>query len=104
MIGERMNHLNLKSAGKQDLTDLLWLEKVLSKIGRRFEMSSSVSDDGSEWVAVIDSECAETILHIAWIDGTVIVASSPLRAAIRGSRLRPLLKSALEESGINAGA
>ena len=55
-------------------TYLLWLEKVLSKIGRRFEMSSSVSDDGSEWVAVIDSECAETILHIAWIDGTVIVA------------------------------
>ncbi|CAH1658957.1 MAG: hypothetical protein KF735_25035 [Chelatococcus sp.] len=99
-----MNYLHLKSAGKQDLTDLLWLEKVLNKVGPRFEISSSVSEDGSEWVAVIDAEYAETIVHIAWIDGVALVASSPLRAASSGPRLRPLLKNALEENGINARA
>jgi len=98
-----MSNLRLKSAGKQDLTDLAWLEKVLNRLGRRFEMSSSVSEDGSEWVAVIDVEFAATIVHIAWIDGVVHVASSPLRAASRGPRrLRSLLKHALEENGINA--
>ena len=81
---------------REDMGDLAWLERQLSEGGVPTETASGQSDDGSAWAVICDARDGEALIHVAQIDGSWVVATSPLESALRGQRLRPLLASALQ--------
>jgi hypothetical protein len=81
---------------REDLDDLAWLERHLREAGIPTETAWGRSDDGSAWAVICDTRDGETLVHVAQIDGSWVVATSPLESALHGQRLRPLLESVLQ--------
>jgi collagen type I alpha len=88
---------DLTSLRREDMQDLAWLEQRLIETGLSVETAYGRADDGSAWAVVCDSDDGEALIHVARIDGSWVVATSPLASVLRGQRLRPLLSNILKK-------
>ena len=77
-----------------ELSEVYRVIDLLARTGIAVSLESGVSDEGDPWLAVMRDDTDDVVVHIARIDGMVVVASAATQRTFTGRNLGEVMRSA----------
>lgn len=78
-----------------ELSEVYRVIDLLARTGIAVSLESGVSDEGDPWLAVMRDDTDDVVVHIARIDGMVVVASAATQRTFTGRNLGEVMRSVL---------
>lgn len=97
--GEKLGHPPW-SWSTAERAELLRAVEVFRAAGLPVALEVGETDEGDPWAVIVGPQREEVLLHIARIDGVVILVSEPLSQASRGATLREALRRFLDQDQV----
>ena len=99
LFGRRPLHPS-KARGwtSQDIADLYWIAEQLTQLGFPVSTQTGQSDEGDPWAVLERHGTGEVVVHLARIDGELIVADVVRERTYRGSDFRSLAEKLMADA------
>ena len=99
LFGRQPSHPS-KARGwtSQDIADLYWIAEQLTQLGFPVSTQTGQSDEGDPWAVLERHSTGEVMVHLARIDGELIVADVVRERTYRGSDFRSLAEKLMADA------